>query len=1040
MRIEVLGPVLAYADDGAPIELAGTRVRALLARLALAGSEVVSVDSLLDSLWGDQSTGGTVNALHAQVHRLRKALAGAAVVETVPGGYRLRLSVEQVDATQFEQLAKQGGRELAAGAFASASALLNQALSLWRGEALADVREIPFAGTAGARLDELRVGATEDRFEAELQLGRHGAILADAEAVAAVHPLRERLAGLRMRALHAAGRQADALAVFEAVRGTLAEELGVDPCEELRNTYLAVLRGELASPEPAPVPSAVLPGRLPAQLTSFVGRTDELKSLAGLLEGARLVTIVGPGGVGKTRLAIGAVSRHRAHQRGRVWLVSLAAVHTPDGLIEAVLGAVAVAEAQPVGSPLERVVSLLAGDEGVLVLDNCEQISGPVAEFAGHLLERQPYLTILATSREPLEVMGETLCRLGPLDLPADADRAADSGAVQLFLDRAAAVRPGLVLDATTTPPILDIVRRLDGLPLALELAAARLRSMGVDQIAERLDDRFRLLSTGNRTAERRQQTLHAVIEWSWELLGEPERTLARRLSIFPARAGAAVIEAVCADTELPADEIVYLLDSLVDKSIVVQAGDGYRMLETIRAHASEKLRLAGEFEATLDRSTRYFADLAQEHEPLLRSDQQDRALRLFHSEYDNLVFALHSAVECGDAPSAARILGPLYWYWVMVRYDARADGYLAKVAELGDALPASARAAFTAIHQVSGGPLDADRLRVLLEDCQRTQALRRYPMLLTIVLVMAPMHGLDELAETEIARVRGEHDRWAIACTFMIDAIWHRARGDRANYVTALTSALHLFEELGDRWWAAKALYGLAQAHAVDGDHDQAIAAYRRSVAIAADLGSQDEISARLGLATERMRAGDLAGARHDIESAETAARRSGQPILRIEVLSALAELHRRSGDVEHAERELDRIDTLARKLPGRATDRFLPARVATLLTAGDAPRARALLPRALQAVQAHLDTPTAAYLLSRLLHLEDDPAGAATALGLSQAIRGTHDHGDTELRCLTEELVQRLGRADYDAAYRAGADLAPPEAADRLARLCVG
>ncbi|MFI7446685.1 BTAD domain-containing putative transcriptional regulator [Nonomuraea sp. NPDC049714] len=1041
MRIEVLGPVLAYADDGAPIDLGGTRVRALLARLALAGNEVVSVDSLLDGLWGDHSSGGTLNALHALVHRLRKALAGAGVVETVAGGYRLRLRSEQVDAVRFEEQAKRGSRELAAGAAQLAASLLEEALALWRGEALADVRDIPFAGTAGARLDELRIGALEDRFEAELRLGHHGEILADVEAAAAAHPLRERLAGLRMRALHAAGRQSDALAVFEGVRGTLAEELGVDPSEELRKTHLAVLRGELEIPEAEQVRPEAVRGRLPAQLTRFVGREDELRLLAGLLESSRLVTVVGPGGVGKTRLAVEAVSRHRVHQRGRVWLVSLAAVDTADGLVEAVLSTISLPGAQPAGTLLERVVNLLAGGEGVLVLDNCEQISGAVAKFAGRLLERQPDLTILATSREPLDVMGEALCRLGPLGLPpahADRDRASASAAVRLFLERAGAVRPGFALDASTARPVVDIVRRLDGLPLALELAAARLRTMSAEQIARRLDDRFRLLSTGNRTAQPRQQTLHAVIEWSWDLLTSQERTLAARISIFPARTGIAATEAVCADETLPADEVVYLLDSLVDKSIVERAGDGYRMLETIRAHAAGKLRLAGGTDAVLRGLTRYFADLADEHEPLLRSDKQAESLRLFQAEYDNLMFALQTAIKSGDASGSARILGPLYWYWVMHRYDARAEAYVAKVAEFGDALPADARAAFTAIHLIvgSGEPL-TDRLGALIDDCVRTGALRRYPMLLTIVLVMAPLLGLDELAEREIARVRGGSDRWAIACTFMIEAMRHREQGDRESSTTAMTTALHAFEEVGDRWWAAKALYGLAQNHAIAGDHDQAITAYEDSLAIAIDLGSQDEVSSRLGLATERMRAGDLTGAKRDIDTAERAAWQRGQPALEIEVLGILAELYRRSGEVERADQELDRMETLTHKLPlaaEHADNRLLLARVANLLTAGNAVRARELLPRAVYAAQANVDAPLAAQLLARLLFLEGDPAGAATALGLSQAIRGTFDHGDTELRSLAEALAERLGRTDYETAYQRGADLTPHKATDRL------
>ncbi|GAA0943958.1 BTAD domain-containing putative transcriptional regulator [Nonomuraea longicatena] len=1018
-------------------------MRALLARLALAEGEPVSVDTLVADLWGEHARGGTVNALHGLVHRLRKALGEAGVLERAAGGYRLHVRADDVDAHRFEEKAKRGGRELASGAARRADSLLEEALALWRGDALADVRDTPFAGTAAPRLEELRVAATEDRFEAELRLGRHDEILADMAAMAAVHPLRERLAGLRMRALHAAGRQSDALAVFEQVRGTLAEELGVDPSGELRKTHLAVLRGELKSPEAEQTRPEAVRGRLPAPLTSFVGRSDELRLLAGSLETSRLVTVVGPGGAGKTRLAVEAASRHRAHRRGRVWLVPLAGVTTADGLHEAVLGTLGLADVQSPGTPLERVVNLLAGGEGVLVLDNCEQISGLVAEFAGHLLERQPYLTVLATSREPLEVMGETLCRLGPLGLPpahADAALAAESDAVRLFRDRATAVQPAFAMDAPSAAAVVDIVRRLDGLPLALELAAARLRTMSAEQVAQRLDDRFRLLSTGNRAAQPRQQTLHAVIEWSWDLLTEQERVLARRISIFPARTGIAAIEAVCSDGTLPASEVAYLVDSLVDKSIVERAGDAYRMLETVRAHSADKLRLAGEAEAVLRELVRHFAGLAEEHEPLLRADGQAQALMLFQAEYDNLVFALHTAVETGDAHAAARLLGPLYWYWVVLRFDARANAYVAKVAAFGEALPADARAAFTAIHQVvgEGAPItDPERLRALIGDCVRTGALRRYPMLLTVVLPMAAMIGPEELLDQEITRVRGGSDRWAIACTLMIEGLRHRERGDRENSATATAAALRAFEETGDRWWTAKALYGLAQIHAMGGEHDQAIAAYERTIAIATDLGSQDEVSTRLGLAAERMRAGDLTGAGHDIEVAERAAWERGHTVLEIDVLGSRAELYRRRGEVERAGQELDRMEALAHQARIDAEtieSRLAPARMSNLLTAEKAAPARALLPRAVQAAQAVMDVPSAAHLLARLLFLEGDPAGAATALGLSQALRGTLDHGDVELRVLADALAERLGRTGYDTAYREGAVLTAQEAVDRL------
>ncbi|MEW9554901.1 BTAD domain-containing putative transcriptional regulator [Nonomuraea sp. NPDC050783] len=1033
MRVEVLGPVRAYGDGGAAIDVGGVRVRALLARLTLAGGEVVPVDSLVDGLWGDRPPRESVRALHALVYRLRRALGESEVVELASGGYRLRVRAEDVDAHRFEKLAGQGRGELAAGAAREAAALLGEALALWRGDALADVLDVPFAGTAATRLQQLRTAATEDWFEAKLLLGDHMEILADLQAATSAHPLRERLAVLAMRALHAAGRQFEALALFEQVRRTLAEDLGVDPSEELRRTHLAVLRGQSEPSER----SRAAPGRLPAPLAGLVGRQEELDLLAGLLESSRLVTVVGPGGVGKTRLAVEAASRHRAHRRGRVWFVPLAGVDTPDGLPEAVLGTIATAEALPPGTPLDRSVTLLAGGEGVLLLDNCEQISAAVAEFAWRLLERLPALIILATSREPLDVMGEALCRLAPLVLPpvrADPVRAARASAVRLFLDRAAAARPGFALDESTAGPVVDIVRRLDGLPLALELAAARLRTMSADELSRRLDDRFRLLGTGNRTAQPRQQTLRAVIDWSWGLLTDQERTLARRMSIFPAPTGLGPIAAVCSDGS--ADDVAFLLDCLVDKSIVERAGDGYRMLETIRAYAADQLRSAEEHEAVRHRLARHYAGLAERHGPLLRSQRQRESLRVFDLEYDNLLYALRTAIDDGDAEAAARILGPLYWYWDTLRYDGRADGYVARVLEYGDALPPAARAAFTVIHLLAGEG-DAERLRAAVEECARTDAPAHYPMVLTMTLTAALMAGLDDLVDREITRVRAGSDGWAVAHTYLVEALRSRIRGDWTGGATATARALRAFEEAGDRWWTAMTLSGTAQIHAVEGRHREAVADYERGISISAGLAWQEEISSRLGLATKRMRAGDPTGAARDLETARRAAWERGQPMLEIQVHACSAELYRRRGELDRADRELDRLERVARELSLPAeTSRslLLPARTANLLAAGDATRAREALPGAVQAAHVNMDLPLAAQLLARLLLLEGDPAGAATALGMSEVIRGTFDRGDLELSALVATLVDRLGRTGYARAYRRGAGLPRHEAIDNL------
>ncbi|OKI06167.1 ATPase [Streptomyces sp. CB02923] len=1047
MRIAVLGPVRVFDGEGTPVGIGGARPRMLLGRLALAAGDMVSPDALIDGLWGTRPPADALNSLHALVYRLRKALPDGQLLESTGAGYRLAVPKEHVDVARFEALAARGERELAAGTPQEAAALLGEALALWQGPALADVREAPYAGPAGARLEELRTAALENRCEAELRLGHHAGVLADLEAASADHPLRERLAALRMRALHAAGRQSDALAVFEDVRRRLADELGVDPSAGLREAHLAVLRGDEKPPAARVGPA---PGRLPARLTSFVGRGSEMALLDRLMTASRLVTVVGPGGVGKTRLAVEAASRHRAHRQGRLWFVPLAGASGPDGVFDAALGTLGTPNApRPPGDsrtdPLDRVADLLGGGEAVLVLDNCEHLVDAVAEFAQGVLERRPRLTVLATSREPLEVMGETLCRLGPLPLPrpdAEPAEAAASAAVRLFTDRATAVRPGFTPDAATLGAVGEVVRRLDGLPLALELAAARLRSMSAEQIARRLDDRFRLLSTGNRAAQPRQRTLHAVIGWSWELLTGQERTLARRLAVFLAPTGPEAVEAVCSDGTLPAGDIPYVLGSLVDKSLVERAGDGYRMLETVRAYAAEQLLGAGERDAVRDRLVRHFADLAEEHEPLLRSARQHRSFALFAAEYDNLVFALRTAVDGRDADAAARLLGPLYWYWNSLRHDVRAEALVAGVCELGDALPADARAAFTAIRLLTGtadpAP-DAGRVRAVIEDCTRTGALERYPMLLLVTLPTGRLLGLDELVGRLTREVRGRRDRWAVACTHLVDAITHHDRGDWEGLASATAGALREFEATGDDLCTAMALAGVARVHSVRGEHGEAVAAYRRGLA----LVPQDEVQYRLGLAAERMRGGDLEGARHDIERAEQAARERGDDLQRIAALACRSELHRRAGELDRADQLLNRMEQLGREasLPGEAVEDWTaPARMANLLAAGDAVRARELLPRAVRAAFAHRNIAPAAQQLAGLLLAEGDPAGAATALGTSRAVRGAFDDGDPEVRELAAELARRLGRAAYGTAYGRGAAMPRQEAIDHLRRSADG
>ncbi|MFD9036145.1 BTAD domain-containing putative transcriptional regulator [Streptomyces sp. NPDC059567] len=1045
MRIVLLGPVGAGTDDAMPIDVGGVRLRMLLARLALEGGRPVSVDALVDGLWGTDSPAEAGNALQALASRLRKALRGAATLESVAGGYRLSVRDEDVDAQRFEELAARGKRELAAGRLDEAASVLAEALALWRGPALADVLDAPFARAAATRLDDLRAAAAEDRFDAELRLGRYAEVLADLESAGAERPLSERVAGLRMRALSAAGRQSDALAVYERMRGRLGDELGVDPSVELQEIHLALLRGELTAPT---AQAEAAPSRLPARLTSFVGRHRELDRIADLMAASRLVTIVGFGGAGKTRLSLEAASRHRACQRGRVWFVPLAGVGPGDRLADAVLGTLGsqdgrLYDAGRAQAPVDRLAELFDGGEAVLVLDNCEHLVEKAAELAEELLDRLPQLRILATSREALAITGEALCPLGPLELPTpsrELAEAADSAAVRLFVDRAVGVRPGFTLDDRTVGAVVEICRRLDGMPLALELAAAKLRAMSVDQIAHRLDDRFRLLTSGSRTALPRQRTLLALVEWSWDLLDEPERALARRLSVFPGGATVAALEGVCSDESLPADDVLYVLGSLVEKSLVTASDEEeprYRMLETVRAYAADRLVQAGDDVAP--RFADHFLALAEELEPLLRTGEQLRAIAVFDAEHDNMVAALRSMLDARDAPMASRFVRAMFWYWGIRGMTTQFETFLGEVMEFGDALPREARLAFGLVRSAAG-VADAEGAAPPPEEeaVDSAEVLGFHPAL--PLLRMSQLAG-DADRDRGLQRSLNSQDPWVRASAYWAHDFVLSEQGDRETGAHARREALRGFEEVGDRWGLVMSLLPTGSTHSLRGEHDRALVAFERAVAISSELGTEEHLLwTKYRLAMERIRIGDLDGALRDIHAAERQAEERGHRRVEAGLLQVRAVAYRAAGDLARADEALARMETLVRWLPyPEETSRDIIAAgwMANRRAEGAVEEARALLPRALRGYTARGDSNGLAGIaqqLAALLSLEQDPTGAATALGMSQAIRGAFDEGDPELRALIAELTERLGEAAYHEAFLAGAGMPRQEALTRL------
>ena len=669
----LLGPLEVRAG-GNRVPVPGAKERRLLALLLLHANTVVSADRLLEELWGEHLPNDPANALQSRVAKLRRALGqtGAqGVLTSRRPGYVLQVDPEQLDIHRFERLVAEARQ---AAATVDAAERFAEALALWRGPALADVAREGVAQAEIARLEELRLVAVADKLDAELAAGRHAELVGELEALVAAHPLRERFRAQLMVALYRSGRQADALAAYRAARAALADELGIDPSPELQRLEQAILTQDpsLAAPEALAEP----PGNLPTRLTSFVGRHAELEQVRELLVRHRLVTLTGPGGVGKTSLALAVAAQAASRQRGGGWLVELASLGDPSLVPTAAAGALGLRDTlggpatQGVVSPLDRLVEFVQAGERLLVLDNCEHLVQACAELAETLLGAAPNLQILATSRERLGVPGEALSPVAPLELPDEAlppEALAGYDVVRLFLERATAGRPDFALDAMTAPAVARICRRLDGLPLAVELAAARVRSLPVTEIAARLDDRFGLLTGGPRTAAARQQTLRATLDWSYRLLTDPEQRLFNRLAVFAGGWTLQAAETVCGGDGPAPGKTIDLLGRLVDQSLVAaEAGEtaSYRMLETVRHYARYQLIASGEADMMAGRHLAYLVGLAERADPELRRSDQARWMARLEAEHDNLRAGLDWAL--GHEPQTGmRLAGALAWYWL---------------------------------------------------------------------------------------------------------------------------------------------------------------------------------------------------------------------------------------------------------------------------------------------------------------------------------------------------------------------------------------
>ncbi|MEV8320674.1 BTAD domain-containing putative transcriptional regulator [Streptomyces sp. NPDC059900] len=1091
MRFEVLGPLTVRTADGAVVPVPEPKVRALLAHLLIHQGRPVSADVLIDGLWGERLPGNPANSLQTKVSQLRRALEKAEpgareLVAYGPAGYLLRAPAgtapeELTDAARFAALTSRAYDGDESPDPRTRISLLSAALTLWRGPAYADFRDADFARAAVARLEEQRLTAQEVRAELRLDVGGTSERIALADELAplaAEQPLRERLRGAYMRALYLAGRPALALDAYRDLRERLADDLGIDPGPELAALHEAILRQspELDLPGAGAGSAAARPGtgtagaapaaraddrarrprtNLPAPVTALVGREDAVARVRKLVGAARLVTLTGPGGVGKTRLALEAATGLADDFEEGVWLVELAG--TKADVAETVAAALGIrdvpgapgAGVDGVGAGVDAVPALvrllaraLAPRRTLLVLDNCEHVLEPVAALLSELLRHAPELRVLATSQEPLALSGETLEAVAPL---------AEGEALALFGERAAAAAPGFALDAETTPAAALICRRLDGIPLAIELAATRVRTLGIHTLAERLHDRFRLLNQVRRDAPARQRTLRAMIDWSWNLLNPEEQRALRQLAVFNGGFTLASAEALYDDPD-----VLDLVTRLVDRSLLATApgadhagGVRYRLLESVAAYSLEQLDRAGETRAVRRRHAQHYADLAERAVPHLLGPRQQQWLHRLDGEAVNLRAALDWAAADGDATLTLLLANHCTWYWFLRGRLGEAERSLTlalslppttgtatateTAPEAGADPRASARTARAALALLTGD----DTPRTVGNADGLADPRSRW-------LLAHARSGFDR-TESEDSRVdalleefRAAGDRWGVAATLSTRATRALYRGDLAALRRDAEASAALFDALGDRWGQLQASEQLGVLAEIAADYEGAAELHNEGMRGAEELQLWTEVSFRLArLGRIALLTGDYTAATDFHErAARLAAQHSHGPAQQF-AETGLAIGARRLGDLDAAEKYL---------LPWLAWNRRLgvPSGTALILAQlgyvaeqrGDAARAEELHREGLAVARGTGDERAVALALEGLAgarSLAGDHTRAAELLGTAAALReGTgsplppaerHDVDRAEHRSRTA-----LGEDGYAAAYTRGHETPAP------------
>lgn len=1012
MDVGVLGP-LEVIRGGRDLTPRGRLQRAVLLRLLLDANTVVPVDVLAEDVFDDERERKNPGAaLQVHVSRLRKALADGnghveEVIARIAPGYRLCLGPHDVDAWRFERLVTEAGAALAKGEPEAAAEMLATALGLWRGPPLGEFNYAQWAQPEVARLEDLRLGAFENLVEARLALGGHHEMVPQLRAMADQHPRRERLWGQLMRALYLDGRQTEALRAYQHARRVLDEEVGLAPCRELQDLEEAILRQDPALHR---APSAsdrtggtegprhmqeADPQPLPRSLTRFVGREAVRAELATVLSTSRLVTLTGMAGVGKTRLALEMASGLAQNVEAReVRLVELAGVSDPALVVPAVAAAVVVGRRDRDFADVEMLIGAVGRRELLVLLDNCEHLRDACAEVAMTLLTRCPNVQILATSQAVLGVPGEATWQLPPLSLPpphvvdASPEDLLAAESVQLFCDRAGLVRPGFALSKDNCDAVATICRRLDGVPLAIELAAAAVAMLSVWEISALLDDRFNLLTTDSHWVAGRHRTLLAAVDWSHNLLSNREQVLLRRLAVFAGGATLGSVEEVCAGQGLAASEIFGLASGLVAKSLVVADTGGrearYRLLETVRAYAADRLLEAGEHAVAAECHARWCVGLAERAEPELTAADQRAWHERLEADHDNARAALDWALAERRQDLALRLSGALTLFWSHRGHHREGREWLERCLMVGAASPA---------------PLRAKALWGVGQMC-----------------VMLNEHQAGALAAAEsldLWRSCGNTGGQARALLVLGHS------GESHGGLTALQAlgeSARLAREAGDLWCLAKSLVTSGWAQLNRGELCLARPFFNEAVGAARQAGDEPVLTPVLmGLGYVALHSGDYRTAGSVLAEALALARRGNQVEETLVTLRQLAALAKGSGDSGSARSLLGEALGLARRMKPSQMPHCLCDLGHQALWDGDTVEAETCLAQARVMIQAEGGTLSPVDVGLAEIHLARGDLATATAL-LENAFAQARAKGNV---VGVADVVSRLGdlaRAEGD------------------------